>query len=254
MKLESKRIFLKPLSEEELNGNYVSWLNDKEVCKFNSHGETEYTNDNDRIESVKIYASDDNGISFYLYSVIPNIDDNDGIVENSICKLNNGRYIFIGRRKGVTRFSEDECKTWSEPYVFGMDIFDPHFIMFPNGVLGCIHGSYKNRALRIILSKDNGMTWNGPDENIGYMIDDTVYGYSHCMLLDDGSAYIVYINNGGHDPHAARTQALWTIRIRPFDNAQGIEILSASGANIKTERFTAKGDDPELGNLKIADQ
>lgn len=43
MKLESKRIFLKPLSEDELNGNYVNWLNDKDVCKFNSHGETEYT-------------------------------------------------------------------------------------------------------------------------------------------------------------------------------------------------------------------
>lgn len=55
MKLESKRIFLKPLSEDELKGNYVSWLNDKEVCKFNSHGEIDYTNEMaiDFINSLK---------------------------------------------------------------------------------------------------------------------------------------------------------------------------------------------------------
>jgi RimJ/RimL family protein N-acetyltransferase len=27
----------------ELDGNYVSWLNDPEVCRYNSHGEQEYT-------------------------------------------------------------------------------------------------------------------------------------------------------------------------------------------------------------------
>lgn len=45
MKLDSARLYLKNLSLEELNGNYVHWLNDKEVCKYNSHGETEYTKD-----------------------------------------------------------------------------------------------------------------------------------------------------------------------------------------------------------------
>jgi RimJ/RimL family protein N-acetyltransferase len=43
MKLDSQRIYLKKLSLEELNGNYVSWLNDPEVCRFNAHGESEYT-------------------------------------------------------------------------------------------------------------------------------------------------------------------------------------------------------------------
>ncbi len=28
---------------DELDGNYVSWLNDPEVCKYNSHGEQAYT-------------------------------------------------------------------------------------------------------------------------------------------------------------------------------------------------------------------
>lgn len=43
MNLETKRLFLKPLSEEELDGNYINWLNDPEVCKYNSHGENTYT-------------------------------------------------------------------------------------------------------------------------------------------------------------------------------------------------------------------
>lgn len=72
MKLESKRIFLKPLSEDELKGNYVSWLNDKEVCKFNSHGETKYTEamaiafinslENDKSKEVYAVYLKENGV------------------------------------------------------------------------------------------------------------------------------------------------------------------------------------------------
>lgn len=35
--LEGKEIFLRPLSIEDIDGNYIDWLNDAEVCKFNSH-------------------------------------------------------------------------------------------------------------------------------------------------------------------------------------------------------------------------
>jgi RimJ/RimL family protein N-acetyltransferase len=45
MLFEGNRIFLKRLSFDELEGNYVQWLNDKEVCKYNSHGGTLYTRD-----------------------------------------------------------------------------------------------------------------------------------------------------------------------------------------------------------------
>lgn len=43
MRLDAERIYLKPLSMEELNGNYVAWLNDSEVCRYNSHGDEKYT-------------------------------------------------------------------------------------------------------------------------------------------------------------------------------------------------------------------
>lgn len=66
MKLESKRLFLKPLSEEELSGNYVDWLNDKEVCEYNSHGETEYT----KTMAVDFINSLKNDKSKEVYAVI----------------------------------------------------------------------------------------------------------------------------------------------------------------------------------------
>jgi len=43
MKIKSKRIYLRPLRLEDANGNYPNWLNDKEVCRYNSHGEVTYT-------------------------------------------------------------------------------------------------------------------------------------------------------------------------------------------------------------------
>jgi len=42
-KIYGKKIYLRPLSPEDAEGNYPSWLNDKEVCRYNSHGSTLYT-------------------------------------------------------------------------------------------------------------------------------------------------------------------------------------------------------------------
>lgn len=55
MLLKTENLVLKPLSENELNGNYVNWLNDKEVCKYNRHGNVFYTKEMalEYINSVK---------------------------------------------------------------------------------------------------------------------------------------------------------------------------------------------------------
>ncbi|MBV9159691.1 MAG: GNAT family N-acetyltransferase [Candidatus Kaiserbacteria bacterium] len=41
--LTGERIDLRPLSIAEIDGPYLGWLNDSEVCRYNSHGEVEYT-------------------------------------------------------------------------------------------------------------------------------------------------------------------------------------------------------------------
>lgn len=41
--LEAEHIYLRPLSQEDLEGNYVNWLNDAAVAKYNSHHRLPYT-------------------------------------------------------------------------------------------------------------------------------------------------------------------------------------------------------------------
>ena len=43
MKLEGRHIYLRPIALSDADGAYPSWLNNPEVCRYNSHGETLYT-------------------------------------------------------------------------------------------------------------------------------------------------------------------------------------------------------------------
>ena len=43
MKLIGANLYLRPLEEADALGAYPSWLNDPDVCRFNSHGESLYT-------------------------------------------------------------------------------------------------------------------------------------------------------------------------------------------------------------------
>lgn len=43
MRLESTRLYLRPLNPSDAQGAYPHWLNDPDVCRYNSHGESEYT-------------------------------------------------------------------------------------------------------------------------------------------------------------------------------------------------------------------
>lgn len=65
MLLKNEILELKPLSLDELNGPYVSWLNDKEVCKYNSHGESIYTKE----MAALFIASIQNNPSCEVYAV-----------------------------------------------------------------------------------------------------------------------------------------------------------------------------------------
>lgn len=51
--IEGNIIDLRPLSEGDVNQDYVNWLNDDEVCKYNSHHVFPYT-----LELAKKYVAD----------------------------------------------------------------------------------------------------------------------------------------------------------------------------------------------------
>lgn len=43
MRLEGEQLYLRPIEERDAEGNYPHWLNDPDVCRYNSHGDVTYT-------------------------------------------------------------------------------------------------------------------------------------------------------------------------------------------------------------------
>ncbi len=175
-------------------------------------------------EGIAILRSTDRGETFKLAS---SVETDHPQYEPAIAQLQDGRLVLITRPEGNIYWSSDNGETWTPPATMGVRLFDPHLVVMPNGVLACFHGSYEGGGLRVMLSPDNGQTWHGPKEHIGYAVDPSVYGYSDPMLLPDGTIYLVYIHTGGHRPADARTEAIWALRIRIKKHANGIELISA---------------------------
>ncbi len=173
-------------------------------------------------QGIAVYRSNDQAASFERTAIVRAQHD---LFEPTVAELPDGRLILMARPEGDISFSNDRGQTWTKSVSTGIKLFDPHLLMMPNGVLACFHGSYQAGHLRVILSPDLGRTWHGPAERHGYSVDPSVYGYSHPMLLPDGSVYLVYIHTGGHRPADARSEALWALRLRINDNADGIQIL-----------------------------
>lgn len=207
-------------------------------------------------ERIGIYRSTDNARSFQLASIVK---AEHGLHEPSVAKLADGRLIMMTRPKGEVCWSEDGGQSWSPLTPTTMDLYDPHLLVLPNGVLACVCGSYVKPTLRIALSCDGGQTWRGPGEGYGFCIDSTIYGYSHPILLPDHSIYVLYQHTGGHRPHDARTEALWGLRLAVHDSADGIDILPAPGSpdamgagEAYLKLFIGRefsGGDPRLGAL-----
>ncbi len=203
---------------------------------------------------IGVFRSEDRGQSFQLAAVV---NSGHEMNEPTVAELPDKRLVQISRRKDDICWSSDGGRTWTEPVSFGVELFDPHLVMCPNGVLACFHGSYQTGGVRVILSKDLGQTWHGPAETMGYCVDPSVYGYSAPAVLPDGTVYLAYIHSGGHSPADARTQAIWGIRIKINDNADGIEILPAPGSPAERnlhltnlESLKTTGGDPKLGELR----
>ena len=199
-------------------------------------------------DSVVIFASEDNGQTFDIRSTIE--ADDHHMHEPALVEMKNGRLAILTRPDGDICFSDDKGEGWTKPVRTGMNVYDPHVVQLPNGVLAAFHGCYFKNGLRVCLSKDNGQTWNGPGENFGYEVDASAYGYSCPVVLDDGTVYVVYQHTGGHKTHHARTQALWGIRVKVLDSADGIEILPAPGSPEDlgySEAFIAMAGDHDFG-------
>ena len=174
-----------------------------------------------------VYRSEDRARTFKLVSFVSTDHE---LWEPTVAQLPGGRLLMLARREGDINFSDDGGRTWTGCATFGISMFNSQLLMLPNGVLACFHGSSEKFGLRVILSKDGGLTWHGPDDTYGYAVDPDAYGYSAPMLLPDGTVYIAYNHTSGIYPADARTAAIWGMRVKVHDGADGIEVLPAPGS------------------------
>jgi len=84
-----------------------------------------------------------------------------------------------------------------------------------------------------MFSTDGGQTWICSQKKWGFPVDPSVYGYGQAVELSDGSVWAAYIHTGGHSTEDAKTETLWSIRLRVRPGHDGIDLLPAPGASEK---------------------
>ncbi len=174
-----------------------------------------------------IFLTGDRGETWKLLSVVKAAHSLD---EPHATELPDGRLVMIARPEGDICWSSDGGRTWTEPVSFGMRLFAPTLYVLRDGTLVCLHGSYAPGCwgLRVIFSRDGGLTWIAPAEGYGFLVDRS-YGYGKAIELPDGSLYVTYLSTGGHKTEDARMNAVWSIRFRIKTDSSGIELLPAPG-------------------------
>jgi hypothetical protein len=177
-------------------------------------------------EQAGVFRSTDGGETWELLSTVKAKHE---MSEAGLAQLPDGRLVMIARSEGDITWSEDGGRTWTEPVTFGMRMYEPGLLVLRDGTLLCLHGSYGAGGFRAIFSTDGGRTWIAPAENHGFAVDPSVYGYGRGIELPDGSVFAAYIHTGGHRTEDARTEAIWSIRLRVRPDHSGIDLLPAPG-------------------------
>jgi hypothetical protein len=180
-----------------------------------------------RHDMVAFCRSTDRGTTWEFLSTVAT---NHEMSETAVAQLPDGRLVLIARPEGDIAWSSDVGRTWTKPVPLGIRLFEPRLISLRDGTLLCLHGSYGAGGFRAIFSTDGGRTWLCPDKKWGFPVDPSVYGYAQAVELRDGTVWAAYIHTGGHMAKDARTEALWSIRLRVRPNHDGIDLLPAPGS------------------------
>jgi BNR repeat-like domain len=150
--------------------------------------------------------------------------------ETAVAQLPDGRLMLIARPEGDIAWSRDGGRSWTKPVPFGIRLFEPRLVTLRDGTLLCLHGSYGAGGFRAMFSTDGGETWLCSHAKWGFPVDPSVYGYGQAVELSDGSIWAVYIHTGGHATEDAKTEAIWSIRLRVRPDRDGLELLPAPGS------------------------
>ena len=103
--LENEKVGLRPLSEQDVNGNYSKWLNDKEVCNYNSHHRYPYSKD-----ELRSYVEKTKGNSSMIVFAIEDKEEKKHIGNISLQGID-----FINRQAEIA-FLIGEKQYWNKGY------------------------------------------------------------------------------------------------------------------------------------------
>ena len=177
-------------------------------------------------DMVAFCRSTDRGDTWELLSTVSADHE---MSETAAAQLPDGRLVLIARPEGDIAWSRDGGRSWTKPVPFGIRLFEPRLLTLRDGTLLCLHGSYGAGGFRAMFSTNGGETWICSHEKWGFPVDPSVYGYGQAVELSDGSIWAAYIHTGGHATKDAKTEALWSIRLRVRRDPDGIELLPAPG-------------------------
>ena len=175
---------------------------------------------------VAFCRSADGGDTWELLSTVSTDHE---MSETSVAQLPDGRLVLMSRPEGDVAWSSDGGRTWTEPVSTGIRMFEPLLVPLSDGTLLCLHGSYGGGGYRAMFSTDGGASWVCPHEKWGFPVDPSVYGYGQAVELKDGTVWAAYIHTGGHLTEDAKTEALWSIRLRVRPGHDGIDLLPGPG-------------------------
>jgi len=178
-------------------------------------------------DMVAFCRSTDSGDTWEFLSTVSTDHE---MSETAVAQLPDDRLVLIARPEGDIAWSRDGGRSWTKPVPFGIRLFEPRLMTLRDGTLLCLHGSYGAGGFRAMFSTDGGETWICSHEKWGFPVDPSVYGYGQAVELSDGSIWAAYIHTGGHATEDAKTEALWSIRLRVRPGHDGIDLLPAPGA------------------------
>lgn len=150
MKLEGRHIYLRPIALSDADGAYPSWLNNPEVCRYNSHGETLYTKE-------------------MAQSYIKSVMENPHTAVFAICLRADERHVgnIALQQISLKNRNAELAILIGEPSVYGSGIgFEASLLLFDYGFNTlCLHRIYcgthhENKGMRSLAEK-LGMTQEG---------------------------------------------------------------------------------------------
>ena len=178
-------------------------------------------------DMVAFCRSTDRGTTWEFLSTVSTDHE---MSESAVAQLPDGRLVLLSRPEGDIAWSSDGGRSWTKPAPLGVRLFEPRLISLRDGTLFCLHGSYGAGGFRAMFSTDGAASWICPNKKWGFPVDPSVYGYGQAVELDDGTIWAAYINTGGHSTKDAKTEALWSIRLRVRPGHDGIDLLPAPGS------------------------